>query len=165
MTYIYICWWWCWSGGFRGNLFLHKASRFVFGFQRFTETSSKPLFGISSNIGWVWPWIAKNPAFSLQIRIVLKGSHHWKTGTGIALGVYRYTIYIYIFVYRDERERPLFYWVMVCMVCTSPVDLLDKMLKRSRLLPTWPCQKSQGEQGGIIIAMVNSDWIWDLMVI
>ena len=68
-----------------------------------------------------------------------------------------YDIYIYIFVYRDERERPLFYWVMVCMVCTSPVDLLDKMLKRSRLLPTWPCQKSQGEQGGIIIAMVNSD--------
>jgi len=134
------------------------------------ELSSKP-FGISSNIGWVWPWIAKNPAFSLQIRIVLKGSHHWKTGTGIALGVYRYTIYIiytiyiYIYIYlyietrererERERERPLFYWVMVC---TSPVDLLDKMLKRSRLLPTWPCQKSQGEQGGIIIAMVNGIW-------
>lgn len=108
MTYIYICWWWCWSGGFRGNLFLHKASRFVFGFQRFTETSSKPLFGISSNIGWVWPWIAKNPAFSLQIRIVLKGSHHWKTGTGIALGVYRYTIYIYIYLYIETRERDPF---------------------------------------------------------
>ena len=43
---------------------------------------------------------------------------------------------VYIYIYRErERERPLFYWVMVC---TSPVDLLDKMLKRSRLLPTWP---------------------------